>query len=243
MRQYYLVHIGKCGGSTVRRALINNNIEYKLVHVAPAVIQKYTNGKNIKEQIKYVVTIRDPITRFISGFNWKYYTCSIGKDMKNTRPNELKGFKYWKTVNRLAENIFTKSGSLNNKAYSFIKNDCNHLQCDINFYLEGILPHINKSNCIVIRQEHLNKDIRKKMNIVIKQNMKYTSSFSDYTYEKYLSALAIKNIRKFLQNDYKCITKLRELGLIPKKYYHKIMSNAFVKEYTNKRKKSVLLKK
>ena len=44
----------------------------------------------------------------------------------------------------------------------------NHLHLDINYYLEKILPFLNKNNCNVIRFEHYNDDINNIFNIKIK---------------------------------------------------------------------------
>jgi hypothetical protein len=61
--KFTLIHIGKCGGFTVETVLKNNNYDFDSVH-----IQKCTFDSNKK----YVIVIRNPISRFISAFYWRY---------------------------------------------------------------------------------------------------------------------------------------------------------------------------
>ena len=113
MERYNFIHIGKCGGSTLTKELQDNGKNILHIHCRNInLIQKYNN---------YIITIRDPITRFVSAFIFKQYRSSFINNAKDVRPNERAGFKYWKTVNNLAENIYNKDGTLNKTAHSFIK--------------------------------------------------------------------------------------------------------------------------
>jgi hypothetical protein len=64
MNNLVVIHIGKCGGSTVVTELRSNNINFENIHV-----------RNVKYEVNktYVIIIRNPIQRFISAFNWRHY--------------------------------------------------------------------------------------------------------------------------------------------------------------------------
>tara|TARA_X000000950_G_scaffold286761_1_gene396714 strand:- start:288 stop:506 length:219 start_codon:yes stop_codon:yes gene_type:complete len=64
MSDLVIIHIGKCGGSTVCEELNSRNIKYEIYHITEA---KYKANKS------YVIVINNPIKRFISAFYWRYY--------------------------------------------------------------------------------------------------------------------------------------------------------------------------
>lgn len=210
----YLVHIGKCGGGTVRKELKKNNIEFEVVHCSkPKILENY----------KYIILIRDPINRFISAFNWKMFRrLDQGhKECKNS--DEIEGFKYWKNINNLAEKMYNSKGNIRKSASKLI-DSCNHLQKDINFYLDDLLNHCNKNNCKVIRYEYFKEDISKVLGIhSVESNVHVYNKY----YSKYLSRKGLKNLKKFLKKDYDCFNKLRDLHLIDDDYHKKILSGEF----------------
>ena len=57
------IHIGKCGGSSVIEELKRKNIKFIEKHVGKV---KFRNNK------KYYIIIRNPISRFVSAFDWRY---------------------------------------------------------------------------------------------------------------------------------------------------------------------------
>jgi hypothetical protein len=193
-----LIHIGKCGGSTVSCLLKNNNINFNGFHMKAPV---FDNNN------KYVIIIRNPIKRFISAFNWRYKLVVIDKSQKNRFVDENKTLKYYNSVNKLAKEIndFDK-----NKTY------IHHINEDINFYLYDFLKKCKKDNIIgVITTENINDDIKKVFGIdnnlhERKNNTNLCSKLSNLEYE---------NLKKYLHKDYECINKLYELGCLSKKQY------------------------
>ena len=79
MENLVLIHIGKCGGSTVCHELNDKNIKYQHAHMIEV---KYEKNKN------YIIVIRNPIGRFISAFNWRYKLVCDSKEQENRFINE-----------------------------------------------------------------------------------------------------------------------------------------------------------
>lgn len=214
----YIIHIGKCGGGSLWEELKKINKKIKRCHC---------KRPEIKREFNYIILIRDPINRFISAFNWKKFISSTNK----IKIEETNGYKYWKTINNLSENLYDKNGNINKTVLKLIKVS-NHLHLDINYYLEKILPFLNKNNCNVIRFEHYNDDINNIFNIKIK-SQKHVYNKKDYS--KYISDKGIKNLKRFLEKDYNCFHKLKEKNIINDEYYHNILSGKFYLDNVTKK--------
>merc|ERR1719265_1886324 len=59
------IHVGKTGGSSVHQWLLHNNIPHTQTH-----IRRVTQCKP-GEPTKWLISVRDPKTRFVSSFNWR----------------------------------------------------------------------------------------------------------------------------------------------------------------------------
>lgn len=216
----YIIHIGKCGGGSLKQELNKKRIKISQCHVEKPIIKK---------KFKYIILIRDPINRFISAFNWKMFRCTTKKGhnfqgMERPRNiNEINGYLYWKNINNFAENLYDEKGNINYMALKLIKNS-NHLHLDISFYLEEILPFLNKNNCDIIRFENYKDDINRIFNI---ETITSTSHVYKKKYSKYISEKGKKNLRKYLEKDYKCFDKLKEKNIINDDYYQDILSGNF----------------
>ncbi|MDC0195960.1 sulfotransferase family protein, partial [Candidatus Thioglobus sp.] len=63
------VHIGKCGGATLGKSLLNSPIvnerfrTFTKIHVCKPPILKNAS---------YAIVVRNPIKRAVSAFNWRY---------------------------------------------------------------------------------------------------------------------------------------------------------------------------
>jgi hypothetical protein len=137
-----LIHIGKCGGSTVASLLDKHNIRTRHVHIKKPVF----NPRD-----KYLIVIRNPIDRFISAFNWRYKLVVLDETQKNRFPGERDILTKYATVNNLAENI---------AAFDVNKTYIHHIREDISYYLSDFLQKCKKENILgVVTQENLNHDM------------------------------------------------------------------------------------
>jgi len=109
-----IIHIGKCGGSSVKSVLPDN----KTLHATRPALE--LNGK-------YVAVIRNPIHRFVSAFYHMYSAYSVCKTKNQEALNYIEKnrqkFNLYKTANGLAEAIYDERGELNIDAHHLIMRD------------------------------------------------------------------------------------------------------------------------
>ena len=189
-----LIHIGKCGGSTVSTVLSNNKIKYKLYHV---------ESVTCNPTLKYVIVIRNPIERFISAFNWRYKLVVLDKTQEHRFKGEKEILEKYKTANNLAEHIFELDTYIH------------HIKEDIHFYLGEFLKKCKKEHIQgVITTPYMNKDIEQVFGITNRfheKKNKIPSMLSEQAYE---------NITRYLHRDYECIDRLHELGCLSEQQYN-----------------------
>jgi hypothetical protein len=202
-QQINIIHIGKCGGSTIEKILTKNNIEFNKIHITKPIFNK---------KYKYLITIRNPIDRFISAFNWRYKLVVLDKIQENRFEGEKDTLIKYGCVNNLAENI---------TSFDINKSYIHHIYEDINFYLDDFLGKCKKENIIgILTQEDLQHDIKQIFNICdtnihINQN--------NTIINKYISSQGYDLLKNYLYKDYECINKLFAMGCLSDKQY-KILS-------------------
>lgn len=219
-KNFDIIHIGKCGGSTVSEELINNSCHPSYNNWHHICQVKYESDK------QYIILLRNPIQRFISAFNFQ-------KKRNGDSPEELIELNKYKDVNFLAENLY-KNEILNveivksiNKKYNTRKTHLHipsidkishpsHLGMDINYYLSDFLEKCPKKEIIgIICTETMKEDLKELFNINLQKHI-HKTNISD----KKISILAYKNLKKYLNNDYRCIDKLFKIGVIDEKKYN-----------------------
>ena len=200
-----IIHIGKSAGSVVCNTLKKNNIEFTQIHVQKA---------KFKENKKYVILLRNPITRFISAFNWRYKLVLIDKTQKERFYKEKNALEKYNNANNLAENIENYD---DDEGEEYI----HHIYEDINYYLSDFLRECKSENILgVITQENLFDDFRKIFNIEIDENVDSRKNKSGMS--KDISDTGYKLLKKYLWRDYECIEKLYKMGCLSKKQYRKL---------------------
>ena len=208
---FNLIHIGKTGGSTISKYLTNNNIQYNKIHCKQI---DYEKDKN------YIITLRNPISRFISAFNWRYKKFLNNEIIKN-RFNEYKIifelsiYEKYQNINNLAEKLYINN-KLNEELHLELRTIKSHLFMNIDFYISNFLEQCPKDKIYkVITNENLNKDMKSLFNIDITDREKDNKNFDKI---KRLSKQGYLNLKKYLEKDYKCINKLIDYNLVDKNY-------------------------
>lgn len=201
------IHIGKCGGSSIRHALRLNKFNYEIIHVKKPI---YNSKK------KYLICIRNPISRFISAFYWRLNIVKNSKDLK--LKNERKFYEKYNNINDFCNDLQYNNNILNDY------NINSHLNMDIHFYLDDFLNECSVNNIIgVICNESLNKDVKSILNILINKNKKI------HKYNKNLTDLSYKILKEYLKNDYNIIEKLYQKKIINKNKYEKLCLKKYIK--------------
>ena len=222
--KYILIHVGKCSGSVLSESMAYHKINFKVIHHAnkrnpnQIIPNNLINGEG---NCQFIFSIRHPMARLISAFNFKY-TRGIIRGGRDNFDGEIEGFKYFKTIQNLAENLYNQDGSENSKAIKFCFN-CDH----INYGLHHYLNNFNETyNIKVVRHEYLKEDYKNIFNRdihlpekSIRPNFisKYNSCFRKDTKIE-ITKKMYNNLKRFLKKDMDIIERLEKYNLITKEY-------------------------
>ena len=197
------IHIGKCGGSSL----------WDAVRRSPPVVERFSSVSKVHcakppilQNSSYLIVIRNPISRAISAFNWRYKLLVedvVKKSIFKTEYNTL--YKY-QSLNLLAEALYA-DGMLNQQVAKEFRSIV-HLREDISFYLTELLNTISPTQVYaVITTEQLDQDVSEYLQVDSVPRVHANGFKTDHS-KLHLSDLARCNLRKFLDADYKAIEKL-----------------------------------
>ena len=200
------VHIGKCGGSTLQKAMAQS----------PVLAARFTSVRHIhtrrpvyKRHNQYVFVVRNPIDRALSAFNWRYHLVVASKRKRERFVGEHAALETYQTLNALAEALYD-DGKLNQhvvEAYRTIQ----HLKHDIAYYLDPLLNHLRPDQIFAVLCQHtLDQDIATYLGVENTQKVHYNAAQTDSA-RMFLSDQARQNLGTFLAPDYKCIERLGKL--------------------------------
>ena len=200
------IHIGKCAGTSVWRAI---NTSSKVQENFHRIERVHIIKAPIFSQCKYLIVVRNPIKRAISAFNWRYKLV-VEKAIQKYRFNgEHEVLTKYQTLNALAENLY-QNGEINEEVATEFR-IIHHLKEDISFYIGELVNHVNKKQIYgVLATEYLNEDIEEVLGVDITWKM-FENSSSIMSKRKYLSDLAYLNLKNYLHKDYDAINKLLKL--------------------------------
>ena len=80
------IHIGKCGGTTIKRTLIDNAVKFRHIHL---------KRPEHEPDSKYLIALRNPVERFISAFYWRRFLLLSGQEAGG---KELEFYKEYKDL-------------------------------------------------------------------------------------------------------------------------------------------------
>ena len=201
------VHIGKCGGESVWNAIQSSTLlkekfnRVKRVHVErPPVLRS----------AKYLIVVRNPISRAISAFNWRYKLVVVDEAQRNRFAGEYDILAKYRTLNALAETLY-KDGVLDTSAAEEFRS-IHHLRESISFYLTHLLNAIQPSQIYaVMATESLSKDVQVALGVAELEKVHENATSTDKS-AKFLSAQGRANLRRFLSEDYLALEKLLSLS-------------------------------
>ena len=246
-KDFYYIHIGKCGGSSIRN-ILKNPLEpkFNFFHLKRPDLD-YQDDSN-----RYLFFVRNPIKRFVSAFNHSkniidfdiskiknpielnLTNCLAPFHIKNKIKNKGIAFseeydgliKFFKDANNLGESLSSENQEIKAKALRLMKNNFEHLYKGIGWYLHNgdFVEKYYSQIVFVGRLEFFEEDINK---LSKKEFVKFSINSYDCSeirkntknYSKFLSNTAQQNIRNFYrQTDIRAIKMLCEYNLLPKSY-------------------------
>ena len=97
--KFCLIHIGKCGGTSLKKAL-------KVSRRFPGIETVHIQKPVFSSKTRYIIVARDPISRCVSAFNWRYQKVIIRKTELNRFPGEAQVLEKYSTLSNLAEKLY-----------------------------------------------------------------------------------------------------------------------------------------
>ena len=221
-----LIHVGKCGGLSLRGAFdqVAKQLPVHVVHIKKPIYYP---------RVQYVIVARDPISRLISAFNWRYLL--VVEEERPWQRHKIKGeyevLKKYKSLNGIAEELYDQYDNANLSVHREIRK-IRHIREDIGFYLFDFVKRCPPHQIVaVFMQETLDADVRTHLGINLPERKNDNSKSSR---ENALSQRAMRNLRRFFHDDYAALLKLYCDGKIaPQTYEGIIQRSCHSSETTN----------
>ena len=236
-KHLYFIHIGKCGGSSVKSFLNKHDISYQAVH-----LHKPTES-NLDSHQYILVNVRNPLTRYASAYN--YVRNIVTQDVTQFKhgveitfnnslaPHHTKhkvdfGFVYshkyddmvvaFKDANDLAESITSSDIKRKKIANDLMRDQTEHIFKGMGYYLNnGAVVDKYHEKMNVVRTENMNEDLRRfagLFDIHVESTPKRVRANSHAPHGN-LTDLARQNIYNFYRNsDYLALDALIRYNLI-----------------------------
>jgi hypothetical protein len=229
-----LIHIGKCGGTFVQ-----HNFNLKQYHLS----------RDYKNNEKYIIWIRNPISRFVSAFWFSYNIINLNineLDISNlTYDNCLSPYRihyaiinktkyifserydylinHFKSPNHLAESLTSDNIEEKKLAFELMTDHNEHIYKSIGWYLHnGQFIEEKKDKIIFVgTMENMNEDIVNLSKLIGKEIKTMDKIRNNrFSNDNWLSKTAIQNIYNFYKDtDYKALETLLKHKYITKKIY------------------------
>lgn len=214
------VHVGKCAGTSIETALQQMEIEYEGYHCFDANVRLKARLDSSNDDF-YLVTVRDPIKRFISAFYWDLYEKRIINDEVGPKGSWKSIFEAFATPNDLAESLSSSDRVLADLANHAVKESFLHMHLTLSWYLSvDLAKRLTSSNAFVVRAEHADSDFAGFTKTVLGRTFtgQLMREKSDYkneisAYSTCLSDRAVMNLKKIYRDDYEVLALFSSNGL------------------------------
>lgn len=197
------IHVGKCGGTSLGESIMRS----QFLHDRFASISKVHFEKPpILKRSYYLLVLRNPISRAISAFNWRYKLVVEDKIQKDRFVGEYEILSRYGSLNSLAEQLYVNDALDPIVADNF--RSIAHLNEDISFYLSELLDHIAPEQFFaVLTTEFLAQEIDNYLKVKdVKRINEHAPNVQQVKME--LSQTGRGNLKKFLHKDYDVVRRL-----------------------------------
>jgi len=206
------VHVGKCAGSSIQGWLNLNRVAYHETHIK----QVHTCGE---EEHTWLFSVRDPIARAISSFNWRSPRNGDAQHGHNQfGDRERQFYSCFENFNDFAEALDdqTECGHYARIALNHPQGS-EHLGMGVAWYLDSQLDCVLKQKVFLCRSESLVSDLEGFGKWIGVDNIDngIPHTFSEYPMKNqtYISSKAEKRLREWLKKDYEVLRKLEEIAV------------------------------
>lgn len=198
-----MVHVGKCGGSTLREALRQSELikrRYKRVR------RYHLSEPKFIRSADYVFVVRNPVARALSAFNYRYFHVVATEGERNRFDGEFEVLSKYGDLNTIAEALYS-NGTLNSDAVRDFSR-IHHLGDEnFSFYLEPVLESVSSKRIFaVFVTDYLDADIPSLLDVKPFRKRVTRHNVPDRMLQ--LSDSARKNLREYFSADYRVLAKL-----------------------------------
>lgn len=205
-RNLNYIHIGKCGGTTVKDALKNSSFVASRFDSIRVI---HCKKPPIEPNSQYLIVLRNPISRAISAFNWRYYLVVETESQKNRFNGEWAVLQKYQSMENLANSLI-KETTIDLSVVSEW-NKIHHLREGIHFYLDELLTSIKRDQIFqVIIQENLNSDVEKYLRTEVLKSYN-VHGYNNQGDRLRISDTGYQNLKAFLGPEYDCIKRLHDM--------------------------------
>ena len=220
-KRLQFVHVGKCGGSTIVKLL---SVSHVVADRYASVYESHVDGVVIDSECDYLFCLRNPVARALSAFEWRKKLV-----LEDACPNQVHRFsgeanvlKSYGSLSSLARSLYGQDGRLQQhvaRDFDLV----HHLRESISFYLNPLMGVLHSSNVLgVICQETLVEDCREILavdasSVFERRNENRSLSVSD------LDPIVLINLKRYLVQDYSCLSQLWSLGVLDDKKFSLLM--------------------
>ena len=223
-RQLQFVHIGKCGGSTVEKLLPLSSV---VAENYSSFFESHVSGVQVNVDCDYLFCIRNPIERAFSAFEWRKKLV-----LEDQLPDQVDRFPGEKSIlikygdfGSISRSLYFPDGSLNQDVARDFRS-IHHLRESISFYCRPLLAVLNSCNLFgVVCQENLAADCAEILGVDA-LGVRERSHASKRVIEEDLDALAVKNLKRFLHEDYQCIAAIWSIGGLSDQQFWRVMTSS-----------------
>lgn len=198
--EFCLIHVGKCGGGTVRMELRRQGFPFRNFHlVAPEPVP----GEG------YVVLVRDPVRRLVSAFNWRRQIYSKG--LRLTPPGsrqamESEFLNRFEGIHDLAEQL----GTLRGPALEVLRArtlEIGHVRKGFVWHLQGLLASASDIRILaVMAQETLAADMQAVFGVELQQAV----NVGDPEASTELTPTGQASLVGLMVDEYRCLARLAD---------------------------------
>lgn len=173
------VHIGKCAGSSINLILQKFQLPFEELHCFDANVILRERLNNDDGTNLYLISIRDPVERFVSAFNWDKYEKIIVNKTANPLWNEI--YKNFTSVNDLVEALSTSNCHRRELAHKAVSASFLHMHLSVSWYIPyDIIEFLPKERTFLVRTENFFNDFY----YFLKDNYKITLEERDLQKDK-----------------------------------------------------------
>ena len=227
-RQLQFVHVGKCGGSTILELLSHSAV---VAEKYSSFYESHINGVRVASDCDYLICLRNPIHRAFSAFEWRKKLVLDDRlpDQVRRFPGERKVLRQYQSLGIMARSLYRSDGRLD-QAVARDFNCVHHLRESISFYCRPLLDVLTPFNIVgVVCQETLAIDCARLLGVDA-SGLRERSNESKRRIDQDLDVEAVNNLKRFLFEDYQCITALWSLGALTDQQFWRVMKPSVGKE-------------